>query len=125
MPFQKDNIFQFNHYMKSDKMSYIIYASLESLIKKIDECVSKPKKSSTTKIGEHVPCEYSMSTIWVFDTIGNKHSLYRGENCQKKFSSSLKEHGTNVIKCERKKAKITPRSNNLLHLRENILKKVC
>ena len=34
MPTQKDNILQFNQYMKSDKMAYIIYADLESLIKK-------------------------------------------------------------------------------------------
>ena len=31
---------------------------------------------STTKIGEHIPCGYSMSTIWAFDHIENKHTLY-------------------------------------------------
>ena len=51
----KVNRLQFNRYMKSDKMSYIIYADLESLIKKIDGCANNPEKSSTTKIGEHVP----------------------------------------------------------------------
>ena len=34
MPSEKDNIFEFNQYMISDKMSYIIYADIESLIKK-------------------------------------------------------------------------------------------
>ena len=34
MPFQIDNILKFNQYMKSNKMSCIIYADLESLIKK-------------------------------------------------------------------------------------------
>ena len=34
MPSEKDNILQFNQYMKSDKISYIIYADTESLIKK-------------------------------------------------------------------------------------------
>ena len=52
----KGNILQFNQYMKSDKMSYISYADHESLIKKIDGCANNPEKSSTTKIGEHVPC---------------------------------------------------------------------
>ena len=33
---QKDNMLQFNQYMKLDKMPYIIYTHLESLIKKID-----------------------------------------------------------------------------------------
>ena len=64
---------------------------------KIDECASNPGKSSTSKIGEHVLCGYSMSTIWAFDNIENRHTLYHGENCTKKFYSSLREHATNVI----------------------------
>ena len=33
MPFKKDEILKFNQYMKSDKMPYIIYADIDSLIK--------------------------------------------------------------------------------------------
>ena len=58
MPPEKDKILELNHYMTSDKMPYIIYADIESLIKKIDECANSPKYSSTTKIGEHIPCGY-------------------------------------------------------------------
>ena len=54
--------------MKSDKMPNIIYADTESLIKKIDGCVNNLSNSSKTKIGEHIPCGYSMSTTWAFDT---------------------------------------------------------
>ena len=43
-------------------MPYIIYADLRSLIKKIDRCANNPEHSSTTKIGEHIPCGYLMST---------------------------------------------------------------
>ena len=64
MPLEKDKILEFNQYMKSDKMPYIIYAGIESLIKKIDGCANNPEKYSTTKIGEHISCGYSMSTIW-------------------------------------------------------------
>ena len=49
--------------MKSDKTSYIIYADMESLIQKIDGCANNPEHSSTTKIGEHIPCGHSVSTI--------------------------------------------------------------
>ena len=65
--------------MKSDKMSYVINADIESLITKTDGCANNPENSSTTKIGEHIPCGYSMSTVLVFDNIENKHFLYRGE----------------------------------------------
>ena len=74
MPSEKDNIVEFNQYMKSDKMPYIIYADIESLIKKIDGCENNPENSSTAKIGEHISCGYSMSTIWTFDNIENKHA---------------------------------------------------
>ena len=67
-------------------MLYIFYADLKSLIKKIDGCTNNPEKSSATKIGEHIPRGYSMSTIWVFDDIENKHALYCREDCMKKFS---------------------------------------
>ena len=48
-------------------MPYIIYADIESRIKKIDGCANNPENSSTRKIGEHILCEYSISTIWAFD----------------------------------------------------------
>ena len=62
----------FNQNMTSDKMSHINYADLESLIKKLDGCANNPEKSSTTKIVEHIPCRYSISTIWDFDNIERK-----------------------------------------------------
>ena len=34
MPSEKGNILEFNQYMKSDKMSYIIYTNIKSLINK-------------------------------------------------------------------------------------------
>ena len=44
-------------------MLFIIYADIESLIRKIDGCANNPENSSTSKIGEHIPCGYSISTI--------------------------------------------------------------
>ena len=44
-----------------------------------------------------------MSTIQNFDNIGNKHTLYRGEDCIKNFCTSLREHATNLINFEKKK----------------------
>ena len=44
-----------------------------------------------------------MSIIWTFDKKGNKHTLYRGEDCMKIFCNPLREHATNVINFEKKK----------------------
>ena len=96
MPSEKDKILQFNQYMKSNKIPYIIYADIESLSRKIDGCVNNPENSSTTK-NMWVYCGYSMSTICAFDHIQNRHNLYRGEDCMKKFCEFLREHAKNII----------------------------
>ena len=82
-------------------MSYIIYADIESLIKKINGCSNNRENSSTTKVGEHIPCRYSMSAIWAFESIENKNNLNCGEDCMKKFCESLREHAKNIIDFEK------------------------
>ena len=103
MPSERNKVLKFNQYMKSDKMPYIIYADLESLIEKIDGCANNPEKSLTTKIGEHIPCGYSMSTSQGFDHIKNKHTLYHEKDCRKKLCESLREHAKSIIDFEKKK----------------------
>ena len=60
--------------MKSDKIPYIIYADIEFFIRKIDGCANNPEECSTMKIGEHIPCRYSILTIWEFNHIEDKHT---------------------------------------------------
>ena len=76
MPPEKDNILEFNQYMKSDKMPCIFYADMESLIKKIDSLTNNPENSPATKLGEHIPCGYSISTIWAFNNVEKKSTPY-------------------------------------------------
>ena len=57
MPSEKDSILKFNQYMKLDRMQYIIYADIESLIKKTDGCVNNPEISTLAKIGKNFPYE--------------------------------------------------------------------
>ena len=56
MPSEKDNILEFNQYMNSYKMPYLIYADIESLIRKINGFANNPENSSATKIGDYIPC---------------------------------------------------------------------
>ena len=104
-------------------MSYFIHA--ESLIKKMDGCANNPENPSTTKIAQHIPCGYSMSSIWAFDHI-KKHTLYRGKDCMKKFCTSLRDNPKNITDFEKKKIvnktvnkkriKITSGSKSLLYM---------
>ena len=50
------------------------------LISKIDQQENNPGNSSTTKVGEHIPCGYSMAATCGFDHIEDKHTLYRGKD---------------------------------------------
>ena len=79
------------------------------MIKEIDGCKNSFKKASTTKVGEHISCGYSMSTIWIFDGIDNKHDVCTGEDCTKKFCGSVRECTMKMIIFEKKK--IIPLTN--------------
>ena len=43
-----------------------------------------------------------MSTIASFKDIGNKHGIYKGKDCMKKFCESLREHSMKVINFKKK-----------------------
>ena len=78
MLFEDTKILEFNQYLKSDKMPYVLYTNLESLIKRIDGCKNNSEKTFTTTLGEYTPGRYSISTIWAFDGTENKRDVYRG-----------------------------------------------
>ena len=80
---ERDNVLEFNQYLKSDKKPYIIYTDIELSIKKIDGCRNNPKNSSITKIGQHICCGYSISITWAFDHIEDKHTLYHKKGYEK------------------------------------------
>ena len=44
-----------------------------------------------------------MSTIWAFDHIENKQTLYRGKDCMYRFCETLRKHQKKVIDFEKKK----------------------
>ena len=58
MLFKETKILEINRYWKSDNTPSIIYADLESLVKKEGRRKTNPEKSSTTKVGENIPCGY-------------------------------------------------------------------
>ena len=61
------------------------------------------KKTSTTKIAEHIRFAYSMPTISTFDSIENNYGLSRGKDCMRKFFISLREHAADVSNSVKKK----------------------
>ena len=58
MPSEDTKILKFNQYQKSNQAPFIIYADLECMIEKIDECKVNHENSSTTKVSEHIPSDF-------------------------------------------------------------------
>ena len=69
MPSEETKLLEFNQYQESNKAPFIINADLEYLIEKVDRWKNNPEKSSTTKISEHIPLGFSISTILSFKCI--------------------------------------------------------
>ena len=105
VPSEDTKILEFNQYQKSDKAPFIIYADLECIIEKIDGYKNNPE-NPTTKVSEYIPSGFSISAIWQFRSIENKHDVYTGKDCMKKFREFLREHGMKIINFKKKKMKL-------------------
>ena len=55
------------------------------MIEKIDRSKNNPENSSTRKVSEHIPSGFSMYTMFSFRSIENKHDVFKGKDCMKKF----------------------------------------
>ena len=92
MPSEDTKILEFNQWQKCDKAPFIIYADHDCITEKIDGCKNNPKNSSTTEVSKHIPSGFLMSAISSFQSIENKHDVYRGKDCLKKFCEFQREH---------------------------------
>ena len=64
---------------------------------------NNPENSSSSKVSEHIPSGFSMSTISSFRSIENKHDVYRGKDCMKNFCEFLRKHAMKIVNFKRKK----------------------
>ena len=53
----------------------VIFSDLECIIDKIDGCKYNTENSSTTKVSEDIPSDFSMSIVSLFSNIENKHNV--------------------------------------------------
>ena len=106
MTSEDTKLIEFNQDQKYDKAPFIIYADLKCIIDKIDGCKNNPENSSTRKVNKHTPSGISISTILSFKSIENKHKVYRGKDCMKKFYESLREHVMKIINFKSNKMKL-------------------
>ena len=65
---------------KSLKTTFIAYADLECLLKKMQFCQNNRKNSYAEKKSKHKPSGYSWCSIFSFDDTKNKGYFYRGKD---------------------------------------------
>ena len=104
MSSEDNKILEFYKYEKSDKTPFIVYGDLECIIKKTDGSKNNPENVSATKVSEHIPSGFSMSTKSSFRSIEN--------NCMKKSWESLREHVMKIINFKKKEVKLLKKEQN-------------
>ena len=52
---------------------------------------------STRKVSKHIPSSFSMSTIYLLRSIENRHDVYKGKDCMKKFCGFLRKQAIKII----------------------------
>ena len=84
-------------------------------MQKIDGYKNNPENSSTTNVSKHIPSDFSMSTISSFRSIENKHDVYRGKDCMKKFCEFLRKHAMKIINFKKKNMKLLTKEQQESH----------
>ena len=113
MPFEDTELLESHQFKKSDQVAFIIYADLECIIQEVDVCKNNPEDLFTTKLSEHIPSGFWMSTLSSFRSIENIHDAYRGKDCMKKFCEFLREHVMKIINFKKKKMKLLTKKQKL------------
>ena len=109
--------------MKSDKMQYIIYADFEFLIVKIDGCANNPESSPTIKIEKHIPCGYSVSTVWICDHLEKTNIVYIAGKTVWKHAKNITDF-ENKIMLQLTKEELKSHQDARLRLWKRMLKKL-
>ena len=102
MPTRDNNTLKYNHVEKSSKLPWVIYAYFECLLIKEQSCQNNSKECYTEKNSIHESCGYSIDLVSSFDSKQDKHSFYRGRDCNKNFCEDLKKHAINIINFKEK-----------------------
>ena len=121
IPDENNKILKYIPGEKSLRVSFIIYADLECLLRKINTCMNNPEKSHTEKKATHRLSGFSLVTCCSFDKSKNERKYCRAEDCMKIFYRDLKSQAMKIINYEKKE--IIPLTDKEKESYEN--QKVC
>ena len=89
---EKGTMLRFKHHERSEKVSFIIYADTEALIKEMHNCDPNPQNSYTKKYQKHKPISFSYYIKRFNDNVYEpKLRKYTGEDAMEKFVEWIEE----------------------------------
>ena len=89
---EKDPLLKFKNYCNSEKVPFIIYADMESLLNPIQSCKPNPQSSYTKKYQKHQPISYSYYIKCFDDNVFTQEPrTYTGSDAMQKFVESLEK----------------------------------
>ena len=89
---KKGSILKFENYCNSEKVPFIIYADMESLLNPIQSCEPNPQSSYTKKYQKHQPISYSYYIKCFDDNVFSQEpKTYTGLDAKQKFVESLEK----------------------------------
>ena len=94
---EKDPVLKFKNYRNSEKVPFVIYADIESLIKSLQSCEPNPQSSYTKKYQKHEPISFSYYIKCFDDNVfSRKPRTYTGLDAMQKFVESLEKDVTEI-----------------------------
>ena len=94
---EKDPVLKFKKYCNSEKVPFVIYADIESLIKSIQSCEPNPQSSYTKKYQKHEQISFSYYIKCFDDNVfSSKPITYTGLDAMQKFVESLEKDVTEI-----------------------------
>ena len=92
MPKKEKSILKFKNYCNSEKVPFIIYADMESLLNPIQSCEPNLQSSYTKKYQNHQPVSYSYYVKCFDDNVFTREpKTYTGLDAMQKFVESLEK----------------------------------
>ena len=91
MPKQGENNMTFKNFYKQVKVSYVVYADIGCVLKKIKTCEPDNKQSFTLKTEKHEPCGFSFVVVRSDGQTFGPYT-YRGEDAVFEFLRHLQNH---------------------------------
>ena len=89
---RKGTMLKFKNYCNSEKVPFVIYADIESLIKSIQSCEPNPQSSYTEKYQKHEPISFSYYIKCFDDNVFTREPrTYTGLDAMQKFVERLEK----------------------------------